>query len=195
MNNRRVSFRGALLAATMLSHDAALASGMVPQLCQQQQANYTAPLLSAPVATTFKTAGAVWAAATARRIQLYEAEMGQTGALATTDCQCQWDISRFGATAVMAGTTVATNLADTADIASLALFMNNQTAEPTYTTAGNGLSLKSWAWNQRGSYRWRALDDGDNIMVPATNLVGLGLRTLSSNFTASAVGNLSIVER
>jgi hypothetical protein len=30
---------------------------------------------------------------------------------------------------------------------------------------------------------------------PATNLTGYGLRTLSSNFTGSAVGNISIVER
>jgi hypothetical protein len=41
----------------------------------------------------------------------------------------------------------------------------------------------------------RALDDGDNIMIPATDLNGVGLRTLSSNFTRSAVGNLSIVKR
>jgi hypothetical protein len=157
--------------------------------------NFTAPILQAPVSTTFKTAGAIWAGATARRIQLYEAEFAQTGALASTDCQCQWDLSRFGATAAMTGSTVATNLADTADIATLALFMNNQTAEPTYTTAGNGLSLKSWAINQRGSYRWRCLDDGDNILVPATTGFGLGLRTLSSNFAASAVGSISAIER
>jgi hypothetical protein len=32
-------------------------------------------------------------------------------------------------------------------------------------------------------------------MIPATNLTGVGLRTLSSNFTGSTVGNISIVER
>lgn len=158
-------------------------------------ANYTAPLLQAPVSTAFKSAGVVWAGATARRIQFYEAEFSQTGALSSTDCQDQWDISRIGATAAMTGSTVITNLLDPADIASLALFMNNQTAEPTYTTAGNGLSLKSWAINQRGSYRWRSLDNGDWIMVPATTGFGLGIRTLSSNFTASAVGNISFIER
>jgi hypothetical protein len=158
-------------------------------------ANYSAPLLQAPLTGAFKTAGALWAGAVARRIQLYEAEFSQTGPLASTDCQNQWDLSRFGNTAAMAGSTVATNLLDPADIASLTLFMNNQTAEPTYTTAGNGLSLKSWAINQRGSYRWRALDDGDNILVPATTGFGLGIRTLSSNFNASAVGNLSFIER
>jgi hypothetical protein len=158
-------------------------------------AGYTAPVLVAPVSTSFKTGAAVWAGSTARRIQFYEAEFGQTGGLSSTDCQDQWDISRFGSTAAMTGTTVATNLLDTADIASLALFMNAQTAEPTYTTAGNGLSIKSWAINQRGSYRWRALDDGDWIMVAATAGFGLGLRTLSSGFTSSAVGNISFIER
>jgi hypothetical protein len=158
-------------------------------------ANYSAPLLTNPVSTTFKSSGVLWAGSTARRIQFYEAEFGQTGSLASTDCQSQWDLSRIGSTAAMTGSTVATNLLDPADIASLTLFMNAQTAEPTYTTAGNGLSLKSWAINQRGSYRWRALDDGDNLLVPATSGFGLGIRTLSSNFTASAVGNISFVER
>lgn len=163
-----------------------------PFICE---ANYSAPLLQAPVSTSFKSAGVVWAAATARRIQFYEAEFGQAGVLPTTDGQNQWDLSRVGATAAMTGSTVATNLLDPADIASLALFMNNQTAEPTYTTAGNGLSLKSWAINMRGSYRWRALDDGDNLLVPATSGFGIGLRTLSTQFTASAVGNISFIER
>jgi hypothetical protein len=170
----------------------AFAEFTAPGICE---ANYSAPLLTNPVSTTFKSSGVVWAGATARRIQLYEAEFGQTGALASTDCQDQWDLSRVGSTAAMTGSTVATNLLDPADIASLALFMNAQTAEPTYTTAGNGLSLKSWAINQRGSYRWRALDDGDNILVPATTGFGLGLRTLSSNFNASAVGSISFIER
>ena len=158
-------------------------------------ANYEAPLLVNGVTSTFKSAGVLWAGATARRIQFYEAEFGQTGTLPTTDSQCQWDLSRIGATAVMAGSTVVTNLLDPADIASLTLFMNAVTTEPTYTTAGNGLSLKSWAINMRGSYRWRALDDGDNILVPAVAQNGLGLRTLSSSFNASAVGNVSFIER
>lgn len=158
------------------------------------EANYSAPLLQV-VSTAYKTAGAIWISSTLRRIQLYEAEIAQTGALSSTDCQDQWDLSRFGSTAAMTGSTVVTNLLDQADTASAALFMNLQTAEPTYTTAGNGLSLKSWAINQRGSYRWRALDDGDNLLVAATQGFGLGLRTLSSNFNGSAVGNLNFVER
>jgi hypothetical protein len=161
-------------------------------------ANFEAPILQAPVSGAFKSAGAVWASVTAnlaRRIMLYEAEFGQTGALASTDCQCQWDISRFSNTAVMTGSTVVPNALDAADTSPLSQFLNNLTAEVTYTGAGFGLSIKSWAINQRGSYRWRALDDGDNIIVPAAAMAGLGIRTLSSNFNATAVGNISFIER
>lgn len=157
-------------------------------------ANYEAPLLQGTVAGTFKTAGALWSTGT-RRMQLYEAELGQSGALSSTDCQVQWDLSRFGATAILTATAVIPNLLDVADSSPLAQFANNATAELTYTTAGAGLSLKSWAINQRGSYRWRALDDGDNIVIPATAVTGVGLRALSSNFTSSLVGNVSFVER
>jgi len=155
--------------------------------------NAEAPLLFAPVTSSFKTAGALWALG--RRLQIYEVEMGQTGALASSDCQCQWDLSRFGTTAALTGSAVVTNLLDPADAATSALFINNASAEPTYTTAGAGLSLKSWAINQRGFNRWRALDDGDNIIVPTTNGMGIGIRTLSSGFTASGVGNVSFIER
>lgn len=157
-------------------------------------ANYEAPVLQGTVATTFKTAAALWSTGT-RRMQLYEVEIGQTGALSSTDCQVQYDLSRFGATAILTATAVVPNSLDPADSSPLAQFANNATAELTYTTAGFGLSLKSWAINQRGSYRWRVLDDGDWIMLPATAVTGAGLRALSSNFTSSAIGNVSFVER
>ena len=157
-------------------------------------ANYEAPLLQGTVATSFKTAGALWSTGI-RRLMVYEVEFGQTGSLSSTDCQVQWDLSRFGATAILTATAVIPNLLDIADSSPLAQFANNATAELTYTTAANGLSLKSWAINQRGSYRWRALDDGDNIVCPATAVTGVGLRALSSNFASSGVGNVSFVER
>src|SRR5690242_5413373 len=159
-------------------------------------ANYAAPLLVAPVTTGFKTAGALWSSGT-RRIMLYEAEFGQAGTLASTDAQCQWDLSRFGNTSVLTASAVIPQLLDPADSSPLAVFQNNATAELTYTTAGWGFNLKQWAINQRGSYRWRALDDGDNIIIPATNMSGLGFRTLSisSGFGATGIGNLSFIER
>lgn len=157
-------------------------------------ANYSAPLLQGTVSTTYKTTGAVWSAGS-RRIQLYEAQIGQTGALSSTDCQVQWDLSRFSQTAILTATAVLPNLLDLADSTCLAVFQNNATTELTYTTAGAGLSLMNWGVNQRGVFRWRALDDGDNIVIPATSLAGIGIRALSSNFTASAVGSISFIER
>lgn len=156
--------------------------------------NYEAPLLQATVATTAKTTGALWVGASARRMRVYEIEMGQTGTLNSTDVQCEWLLSRFSATAILTITSVTPNLLDPADVACSASFGNNATAEPTFTTAGAGLKLKEWAINQRGSYRWRALDDGDQIVIPGTSQAGVGLQTLSSGFTASAVGNISFVE-
>jgi hypothetical protein len=159
------------------------------------QGNYELPVLQGTVATTYKTAALLLAAAaTPRRAKIYEIEFGQTGSLNSTDVQCQWDLSRFSATAVLTATAVVPNLLDLADAACNTLGFNNNTAELTYTTAGAGLALKNWAINQRGSYRWRALDNGDNIIMPATSNSGVGLRVLSSGFTSSAVGNVSFVE-
>lgn len=157
-------------------------------------ANYEAPLLQGVCGTTYKTAGALYSSG-ARRIMVYEIEFGQAGGLASTDCQVQWDVSRFSATNLLTGTAVVPNLTDPADGTCLALFLNGAASELTYTTAGAGLGLKNWGINQRGSYRWRALDDGDNIVIPATNMAGVGVRALSPNFTGSLVGNLSFVER
>lgn len=176
----------------------AVAALMVPQVCQQQQGNYEAPILQATCSTTYKTAADLYAnvaANTQRRIQLYEIEIGQTGGLSSSDCQVQWDVSRFSATAILTATAVVPNSNDEADVSPLALFFNNNIGELTYTTAGFGLSLKNWAINQRGAYRWRALDDGDNIIIAATAGKGVGVRALSTSFTGSLVGNLSFIER
>src|SRR5271168_2728537 len=157
-------------------------------------ANYSAPVLYNAVTTTFKTAGFLWAVT--RRAMIYEIEMGQFGSYASTDAPMIWDLSR-GATPTLAGSTVAANLLDIGDSVAASLFVNAATAEFTPTTAGNGLSLKQWGINQRGFNRWRALDDGDNFIIPLTAGVGIGLRaaSITSGYAASAVGNVSFVER
>lgn len=157
-------------------------------------ANFGAPLLQAAVSTSYKTAGALWSVGS-HRLMLYEIEMGQTGGLSSSDCQCQWDASVFSSTNILTATTVVVNKLDPADGTAVAIFANNATTELTYTSAGAGLALKNWGFNQRGSYRWRALDDGDNLIIPATNLAGIGIRTLSTSFASSAVGNISFIER
>jgi len=161
-------------------------------------ANYEAPIYQVTMTTTFRSAGSTYvntAANTARRIQIYEYEFGQYGGLASTDCQVLWDVSRFSSTAILTATAVVPNLLDGGDVSPLTLFYNNNTGELTYTGLNFGLSLKQWAINQRGSYRWRALDDGDNIVVAATAGNGVGIRAQSTNYQGSIVGNLSFVER
>ena len=161
-------------------------------------ANYGAPLVQAAVSTTYKSAGVLYcntAANTQRRIQVYEIEMGQTGGLSSSDCQVQWDVSRFSSTAALAGSIIVANLLDPADVSPLSVFYNAITTELTYTGVNFGLSIKNWGINQRGSYRWRALDDGDNIVVAATAGTGIGIRALSTSFTSSAVGNVAFIER
>lgn len=159
-------------------------------------ANYGAPLLQVTVTTAYKTAGFVWSVGL-RRIQVYEIEFGQAGSLASTDIQVQWDISR-GITGALGGSAVVPNLFDLSDTSPSAQFLNGATTEPTYSAINTGLSIKNWGINQRGSYRWRALDDGDNIIIPATSATGIGARQLSPGGPItgmSAVGNLSFVER
>lgn len=161
-------------------------------------ANYSAPILQGTISTAYRSGAILYtntAANTQRRIMAYEIEMGQTGPLASTDCQVQWDVSRFSATNALAATAVVPNLLDGGDVSPLSLFFNNVTTELTYTGVNFGLSIKNWGINQRGSYRWRALDDGDNIIVAAVAGNGIGVRSLSSNFVASCVGGISFVER
>jgi hypothetical protein len=157
-------------------------------------ANYEAPLVLTVCSTTFRSAGIL--AAAGRRFMTYEIEFGQSSTPVSTDTQCLWDVSRTPSTAGLTGTAVAANLLDPADIASVTLFYNTITAEPTnVTTAGNGLYLKLWAINQRGSYRWRALDDGDNIICASGASQGLAIRTLSPGYNVSSTGNVSFIER
>lgn len=184
---RRTRQAGLLSALSLLALTGAAAF--------ERNASYSIPLLMAPVSTSYKTAGAVWVSATVRRLMFYEAEFGQTGTPVSTDVQCAWDISRIGATNLMVGTAVVPQPYDPADASPAALAVNLVTTEPTYTTAASGLFLKTWGINQRGSYRWRALDDGDNILVAATAGNGLGIRTSSAGWNASSIGNMSFVER
>ena len=83
--------------------------------------NFSSPLLQATCSTTYKSAG-ILMGATAHRIQLYEAEIGQTGGLSSSDCQVQWDISRFANTNLLTATSVTPQLNDEADSAATITF-------------------------------------------------------------------------
>ena len=153
-------------------------------------ARYSAPLQQNVVAATFKSLGALWLGATARRMSLYEWDLGQPGALQTgTDVQMQYDVSRFTLTNGGAGTAAVPATLDPGDsIATSASFMNLVSAEFTPVAAATG--LLQIPMNQRGTFRWRALDDGDNIVIPAIAWIGIPTRVLSSTYASTAMGNI-----
>ncbi|HEX3587794.1 MAG TPA: hypothetical protein VH024_17475 [Candidatus Angelobacter sp.] len=124
------------------------------------------------ITSAYKTLAEVTAQTTSlKRGKLYDVTFGTIGTPA--DQTYEWDISR--ATTVGTGTTVTPVAVDSADAAAFTVGSVNHTAEPTYTAAS---SLFYLGTNQRASYRWVAAP-GSELMWPATNLNGLGLRTRS----------------
>lgn len=160
---------------------------------------YQAILLQNAVSTAFKSAGVLFAtsATKARRMNIYEYNFGQYGSLSSTDSQVYYDVSRFITTSLVAGSAVAPNLNDLADDSSLAVYLNNITTELAALSApSSGLNLVQEAQNQRGTYRWRALETYDLLTIPATTLNGLDFRvqSIASGYAASMVGQVLYLE-
>lgn len=142
------------------------------------------------IAATYKTLVQASAATTAlRRGKLYDVMFGTLGTPA--DQTYEFDISRT--TTIVTGTTAVAFPLDPADGVASTIGTVNFTAEPTYTaTPAN--SLFNLGINQRASYRWVAAP-GSELLWPATNLNGLGLRAQSaSGGTATATGHFLLSE-
>lgn len=88
-----------------------------------------------------------------------------------------WQVQRTTA-AGTAGSTVTPKPKDPADSACIAVAGQAHSAEPTYTS---GEIMYSNAVHQRATVRWIARDDGDMIVIPATNLAGIGFKTPTLN--------------
>lgn len=159
---------------------------------------YAGQLYQSALSTSYKSLGYLYASSgtQARRMQVYEIDVGQAGALNTSnDTQVQYDVTRFTTTSLLAGTAFTPSPLDGADASSLALMYNNITTEiAAFAGAGAGLNLLNPPINQRGTFRWRALDDGDNIVIPATNLSGIAVRALSASYTSTALGTIMYLE-
>lgn len=121
-------------------------------------------------------------AATLKRGWIYEWEVGADGAPNATDCAIVYDWVRTST----AGTGVASvpNPLDTADTAAGLICNINSSAEPTVTA---NTSLMNIALNQRNSQRWIARDEKSAMIIPATNLVGIGVRALSTTYAATVL--------
>lgn len=143
----------------------------------------------------FKTAITVTAAASAtiRRGKIFDINVSQSGAPASTDTNIQFDLSRT--TAAGTGATAYTlNPNDPADAAFSGIgAVNVATIEPTYTANSSVFNI---GLNQRAPYRWQTyLGSGAELVYPATASAGLGLRALSAGYTGAAGGTMYVQEQ
>lgn len=145
----------------------------------------TSPALNA-VATTVKTMLQLAAQTTGlRRAFLYEWTVGPASVPNATDCELAWTVIRQ-TTAGVGGVTLTTNAEDPADAAAATVALGSLTTEPTGAETG---VLDALGANQRASYRWVVAPGGPGeLVIPATNLAGIGIRVKSSTYT----GNVNV---
>ncbi len=142
------------------------------------------------ITSTYKTLIQVTAATSGlKRGKVYDVMFGTLGTPA--DQSYEYDVSRCTTLGTGGSTPVAAPL-DSADVACSAVATADPTAEGTFTAATSMIYL---AVNQRASYRWVAAP-GSELMYPATNLNGFGIRTRSvSGGTATASGQFLFQEQ
>ena len=134
--------------------------------------------------TPGKTMLQVAAATSGSREFIYEWDVGADGAPNAMDCAIVW-AALMQTTAGSGGVSMTTNPLDAADAASKGVALGNFTGEPT---GANTTIRWSLAANQRASYRWVVNPGGPGeIIVPLTNLTGLGIRAYSPTYASTAV--------
>lgn len=139
--------------------------------------------------TTYKTildTTAATGATTLRRCFWYEWDVSVDTAPA--DNVLTWKVDRQSTTGTR--TAITPPPLDAGDAASLVTCGANATIEPTVTAS---TQLWEMAINQRASYRWIAAP-GSEIVMPATNVTGLGLRAKSPAYTSTALATLYFSE-
>lgn len=141
------------------------------------------------ITSTYKSLLEITAQTTSlRRNKLYDLTFGTIGTPA--DMSYEWDVSRM--TTIGTGTAVTPLALDPADAACFTVGTANHTVEPTVTATSSQFYLGA---NQRASYRW-VCAPGSEIVGPATNLAGVGLRTRSvSGGTATATAQFWFQEQ
>jgi hypothetical protein len=132
--------------------------------------------------TTYKTLVGITSPSTARRAWIYDVQAGADGTPA--DYAIAFILDRQ--TTVGTGTAVTPRPLDSADGATTIVATVNHTAEPTVTADTDLLEM---AGNQRASFRWCAPPGGE-LIVPATNLNGIGLRARSPSYVGTVVASV-----
>jgi hypothetical protein len=132
--------------------------------------------------TTYKTLLGLTSPSTVRRAYVYHFMMGPDGAPGDTTMVYKLDRQ----TTVGTGTAVTPHAIDPADGASTLVGTANHTAEPTVT---DNTEMFEIACNQRSAFQWMASQNAE-LVVPATNLNGVGLRAKSPTYILTMVANL-----
>jgi len=144
----------------------------------------TTPALTAVAATSKTMLQLAAATATLRRAFLYEWTVGPGSVPNATDCELVWSIIKQ-TTAGTGGVTLTMNAIDQADATAGSVALGNFTAEPT---GAETAIIDTLGANQRASYRWVVAPGGPGeIIIPATNLAGIGVRTKSSTYVGNAI--------
>lgn len=135
------------------------------------------------VASSVKTMlQAAAATATLRRAFVYEYKVGPSGLPNATDCEIAWTVIRQ-TTAGTGGVSMTVNPLDAADAATGTVCLGSLTAEPTGAETG---ILDTIGANQRGTYQWQVNPNGPGeLVIPATNLNGIGIRAKSSTYAST----------
>ena len=142
----------------------------------------TTPALN-NVASTVKTMLQAAAQTTGlRRAWIYEYKVGPSGLPNATDCEIAWTVIKQ-TTAGTGGVTLTANALDQADAAAATVCLGSLTAEPTGPETG---ILDTIGANQRGTYQWQVNPCGPGeLVIPATNLNGIGIRAKSSTYAST----------
>lgn len=139
--------------------------------------------------TTYKTltqVGALTGATTLRRGWVYDIMVGVDGTPA--DNVINWIVNRNSTSGTATAHTPAQ--LDSGDAVALLQCLVNHTIEPTVT---DQTGLVQVACNQRASYRWVAAPGGE-LIVPATNANGIGIRAKSPAYASTATASMAFWE-
>ena len=139
--------------------------------------------------TTYKTLLSITAATgatTLRRGRIFDILFGADGTPADNAMTYKADRQ----TSVGTGTSATPAPLDAGDAAALLAATVNHTIEPTVTANTQLLEVPV---NQRASYRWVAAPGGE-LVIPATNVAGIGFRAKSPAYTGTALATAHFEE-
>lgn len=145
------------------------------------------------LSTSFKTQCAAFATTGAlKRFSVTEYQLGAADVPNATDCAIEWDLARM--TADGTGTAYAgfmEGLETGTQDPPKATLKQGYSAEPTITAS---VMVDSGSMNQRGFFRYVAVDKDSEPRAPAVANNGFALRALSTNYASKLAARLCIRE-